>query len=163
MSETKTLQLMRVAYLHGLESLHKTVKNEYLSNKFEFVYDPPMNYRDPNLFDTVLQNVIDNKIDVIIGSSMGGYFAHRISTLTGIPVLLFNPAVVDRSFDPVSHMGIERAEHTIILGAHDRVINPMKSLDYFQSWGANPYLIHIENEMEHRTPLEIFQKYVDKL
>jgi len=151
---------MRVAYLHGLEAPHKTVKNEYLSETFEFVYDPPMNYRDLGLFGTVLQGVKEHKIDLIIGSSMGGFFAHRLSTLTGIPVLLFNPAVVDRSFDPVSHMGIERADHTIVLGAHDTVISPIKSLEYFKSWGANPYNIHIEN-MGHRNSLEIFQKYVN--
>jgi hypothetical protein len=152
---------MRVAYLHGLEAPHKTVKNEYLSETFEFVYDPPMNYKDLGLFGTVLQGVKEHKIDLIIGSSMGGFFAHRLSTLTGIPVLLFNPAVVDRSFDPVSHMGVERAEHTIVLGAHDTVINPIKSLDYFKSWGANPGHIHIENTMEHRIPLDVFKKYVN--
>jgi pimeloyl-ACP methyl ester carboxylesterase len=151
---------MRIAYLHGLEAPHKSVKNEYLSKTFEFVYDPPMNYRDLGLFGEVLQGVKEHNIDLIIGSSMGGFFAHRLSTLTGIPVLLFNPAVVDRSFDPVSHMGVERAEHTIVLGAHDDVINPIKSLEYFKSWGANPDLIHIE-DMGHRNPLEIFQKYVN--
>lgn len=152
---------MRVAYLHGLEAPHKTVKNKYLAETFEFVYDPPMNYRDLGLFGTVLQGVKEHNIDLIIGSSMGGYFAHRLSTITGIPVLLFNPAVVDRSFNPVTHMGVERAEHTIVLGAQDDVISPLKSLDYFKSWGANPDLIYIENKMKHRNPLEIFQKYVN--
>jgi len=153
---------MRVAYLHGLEAPHKTVKNEYLSETFEFVYDPPMNYKDPDLFKTVLQGVQEHKIDLIIGSSMGGYFAHRISTLTGIPVLLFNPAVVGRSFQPVvPKIGELHADHTIILGKQDTVILPVLSLDYFEEWGANPKDIYIEQEMEHRTPLDVFKKYVN--
>lgn len=153
---------MRVAYLHGLEAPHKTVKNEYLSETFEFVYDPPMNYRDLGLFGEVMQGIKKHKIDLIIGSSMGGYFAHRISTLTGIPVLLFNPAVVGRSYQPiVPKIGELHADHTIVLGKQDDVILPTLSLDYFEEWGADPAKIYIEQEMGHRTPLEVFKKYVN--
>lgn len=153
---------MRVAFFHGLESQPKTDKNEYLSTKFEFVYDPPMNYRDPNLFNTVLQQVIDNKIDVLIGSSMGGHFAYQISTLTGIPALLFNPAVIGRGFDPVVKTGSHKANLTVVLGKHDDVIDPIKSMMFFKDAGYGPKIINVEGN-EHRTPINIFKKYVDKI
>ena len=83
---------MRVAFFHGLESPAISDKTVALEKLFDYVYDPAMDYKDSGLFNKVLAEVKKQKIDLLIGSSMGGWFAYCISTLTGIPTLLFNPA-----------------------------------------------------------------------
>ena len=108
---------MRVAFFHGLESKPHSEKNIELVKHFgeSNVYAPAMDYRDPNLFETVLKEIKERDIQLLIGSSMGGYFSYCLSTITGIPTLLFNPAVIGRSFDPVTELGNLPAKHTVVL------------------------------------------------
>jgi hypothetical protein len=126
------------------------------------VYAPPMDYRDHGLFDRVLKEVKENDIDLLIGSSMGGWFAYCISTITGIPALLFNPAVQGRSFDPYVKSGNKRSKHTVVLGKMDEVIDPNKSLSWFTSNGVGSQSFTWEN-MEHRIPINIFTKWVKSM
>jgi len=150
---------LRVAFFHGLESSPKTDKNEFLE-KFDYVYDPPMDYRDNGLFERTLAGVKKNKIDLLIGSSMGGWFAYCIGTLTGIPTLLFNPAVHSRSFDPVVRMGTKRAVNTVVFGRNDTDIVPKESYNYFLKNGIGTFYYNYESN-GHRTPIDIFSKWVN--
>jgi hypothetical protein len=151
---------MRVAFFHGLESSHKSDKNESLHQKFDFVYDPPMNYKEAGLFDKVLSDVKKNKIDLLIGSSMGGWFAYCISTLTGIPTLLFNPAFHSRPMEPQVRIGNKKSKHTLVLGASDKVIPPMLTQNWVSKEGIGSFKIYYESN-EHRTPIDIFDKWLD--
>jgi hypothetical protein len=150
---------MRVAFFHGLESKPNSEKNTILNKTFDYVYAPAMDYRNGSLFDTVLQGVKDNNIELLIGSSMGGYFAYCISTLTGIPAILFNPAVVDRSFNPVARTGNQRAHHTVIYGESDDVISPEKSQEWFKKNGVGTFKYYWEN-IGHKIPPHVFRKYI---
>jgi hypothetical protein len=150
----------RVAFFHGLESSPKSDKNESLHQKFDFVYDPPMNYRDNGLFDKVLSDVKKNKIDLLIGSSMGGWFAYCISTITGIPTLLFNPAFHSRIMEPQVRVGNKKSKHTLVLGASDKVIPPMLTQNWTSKEGIGSFKIYYES-IEHRTPIDIFNKWLD--
>lgn len=157
--------ITRVAFFHGLESDPHSDKNEELESRFDFVYDPPMNYYDPSLFKQVLREVKANKIELLIGSSMGGWFAYAISTLTGIPTLLFNPAVQGRSMeelDPPVKTGSSRAKHTVVFGSGDDVIVPDESEKWFKQNGVGSFDYNFESN-DHRTPLPIFKKWLDKM
>ena len=79
-----------VAFFHGLESKPFSEKNQILIEHYgdANVYAPAMDYRDPWLFDTVLKQIRERDIELLIGSSMGGYFAYCLSTMTGIPTIL---------------------------------------------------------------------------
>ena len=151
---------MKVAFFHGLESKPFSEKNKELNKYFgeSNVYAPPMDYKDPWLFDTVLKEIEGKDIELLIGSSMGGYFAYCLSTITGIPTLLFNPAVIGRSFDPVVELGSIPTKHTVILGINDDIIDPNKSKEYFDKYGIGEFEYHKEN-IEHRIPIEIFLYY----
>lgn len=152
---------MRVAFFHGLESNPYTEKNIALESQFEYVYAPPMDYRDKNLFAKILKDVQSNDIDLLIGSSMGGWFAYCVSTITGTPCLLFNPAVQGRSFDPIVSVGNKRAKHTIVLGKKDAVIDPNKTISWFSKSGIGTQSFTWES-MEHRIPIGIFKKWLSK-
>ena len=148
----------KVAFFHGLESNVKSEKSSYLKSHYD-AWCPPMDYTNPRLFDEVLKHIESDKPDLLIGSSMGGWFAYCISTLTGTPTLLLNPAVQGRSMEPKVHLGNQRANHTIILGKNDDVINPSKTKDWFKSYGKGTYEFHSEN-IGHRTPNPIMVKYL---
>jgi len=150
---------MRIAFFHGLESPHRSEKNEVLESVCKYVYAPPMDYTDPQLFEKVLREVKDQKIDLLVGSSMGGWFAYCISTLTGIPTLLFNPAVQGRSIEPITRKGGELSEHTLVLGKTDDVIDPKKTLEWLKASGVDSISINWEAH-GHRIPMESFAKWV---
>jgi len=153
---------MRAAFFHGLESPAVSEKNTILEKHFSEVYAPPMNYRDPALFARVLQDIQENRPDFLIGSSMGGWFAFCLSTVTGIPTLLFNPALVGRSFDPAVETGGETPRQTVVLGKDDEVVNGRDSM----SWLVDNYdggMLFTHEKMAHRIPAEIFEKWVSKI
>jgi hypothetical protein len=151
---------MRVAFFHGLESKPFTEKNQELIKHYgdPNVYAPAMDYKDPWLFDTILKQVRERNIELLIGSSMGGYFSYCLSTMTGIPTVLFNPAVIGRSFDPVVEMGLISSKHRVILGVNDDVIDPIKSLAYFTEYGIGEFEYHRE-DIAHRIPIEVFKRW----
>lgn len=154
---------IKIAFFHGLESPAVSDKTEFLNANFDDVYAPPMDYqRNANLFEQVLKEVKERKISLLVGSSMGGYFAYCISTLTGIPALLFNPAVHSRSINPPVRMGTHSAKLTIVLGINDDVILPGKTVEFFKTEGIGNSVIMYEQN-DHRTPIYIFKKWIEKM
>jgi hypothetical protein len=151
----------KIAFLHGLESVQPSEKSIWLDSAFDDPYCPGMDYKDPTLFERVLKEIQERKIEVIIGSSMGGYFAYHISTITGIPTVLFNPAMASRSFEPLVQSGNELSNHEIIYGLFDDVISANKTRQWFEEHGLGAFHFHQEF-MGHRTPMNIFTKYVSE-
>ena len=153
--------MQSVLYFHGLESQPGGLKVEYLNQNFDFVDAPAMDYRKKDLFEDWLEYVKTEKPDLIIGSSMGGYFAHALASHTGIPVLLFNPALHNRSFDVEGvHLGEFKPEGKVILGKKDDVIDP--SITKAMLKDSNLEIEEIK-EMEHRIPLDIFINEIKNL
>ncbi len=150
---------MRAAFLHGLESKPVSDKSKAVEKIFDYSYTPAMDYKNPNMFNEVLQEIKDRKIDLLVGSSMGGWFSYCISTLTGIPTILFNPALQGRLYDPMVKQGTTPAKHTIILGRKDNIINPQKTYEWFKENGIGNAKFYWEG-IGHRTPIDIFTKYV---
>lgn len=150
---------MRVAFFHGLESRPISTKNIILTSEFDFVYSPKIDYKDTSLFDQILHEVKINQIDLLIGSSMGGWLAYCISTCTGIPTLLFNPAVHSRPWDPIVKLDRKKSEHTVVLGKRDCVIDPNTSIDWFTKNGIGQFHYNFEF-FEHRIPIDVFTKWI---
>ena len=153
--------MKRIAFFHGLESPSVSDKSEYLQNNFVDAYTPAMDYTKAGLFEEMLAEVKKRKIDLLVGSSMGGWFAYCISTLTGIPTLLFNPALHSRSIEPKVKRGSLKAKHTLVLGKSDDVIDPYQTLSWIKTNGVGNFQTNFENN-NHRTPIELFKKWVRK-
>ena len=147
---------MKAIFLHGLESSPKSEKSKFLA-KFD-AECPPMDYKQPGLFNEILAKIQNDRPDVLIGSSMGGWFAYCLSTITGIPTILFNPAVHSRSMEPAVQIGSMKANHTVILGKKDDVITPEGTLEWIKNNPGNCN-VHFEGN-GHQTPISIFKKYV---
>jgi hypothetical protein len=155
--------MKKVLYLHGLESKQGGPKVDFLAKEF-CVYAPEMDYKDP-----MLQNWVDFIMrqfqpDLIIGSSMGGYVADILAQKYGIPAILFNPAVHNRSFDPAIEPLIEgeqadlQKKKIVVLGKNDKVIPPYITQIMFEN---NRYYEVVFEEMAHQVPLPIFIDTID--
>jgi uncharacterized protein len=148
---------MKVAFFHGLDSPALSEKSFVLRETFDEVYDPSMDYKNPLMFDKVLKHLQDNPVDLLIGSSMGGYFAYCLSTILGTRTLLFNPAVHSRPLDPVVSLGGKDSNHLIVLGNSDTVITPKETELFFNDVsGVNI----IREDIGHTIPIEVFKKYI---
>ena len=122
-----------VIYFHGLESPQGGIKVDFLKQETDFIEAPAMDYTKKGIFKEWLDYVKTEEPDLIVGSSMGGYFAIALSTWTGIPVLVFNPAVHSRKFEIEGlGSGTKKAKgFARDLGLDgDEIIKDMMSSDY---------------------------------
>lgn len=78
-------------FLHGLESVVPSQKTEWLNQNFD-VLVPQIDYRKEGVFNDVLSQAKEFNPEIIIGSSMGGYFGYYIAGELKTPAILFNPA-----------------------------------------------------------------------
>ena len=148
---------MKVTYFHGLESKQGGPKVAFLETLFDQVFAPKMDYREnPNLFDEELE--ASQGSSLIIGSSMGGWFGYLVATHTGCPTLLFNPAVHSRSIALDIEPGKQAANHWVILGEQDTVINPLETRAWITANGVGEFTFE-SYDGGHRVPLDIFQEH----
>ena len=122
-----------VIYFHGLESSPGGIKVDFLKQETDFIEAPAMDYTKEGIFEEWLDYVKTEEPDLIVGSSMGGYFAIALSTWTGIPVLVFNPAIHSRKFEIEGlGSGTKKAKgFARDLGLDgDEIIKDMMSSDY---------------------------------
>jgi predicted esterase YcpF (UPF0227 family) len=145
---------MKIWYLHGLESGVGGPKVEFLKGVADEVFAPEMDYvNNHRLFGQLYREINKNgKPDLIIGSSMGGYYADALASHFGIEVLLFNPALHSRSIDRKVPYGETNWERNFVVGTEDDVIDPKATRvykDLAKSW------TEVEG-MGHRTSLKVF-------
>ena len=153
---------MNVLYLHGLESKPTGPKMKYLKDRFENYYAPEIDYENPEAFEEILDLCIAEEFDMIIGSSMGGYFAHAIGTTLGTPVIMFNPALHSRSFNPYGVVcGQKPIDGVCVLGMNDDVIDPLTTVKMLEN-APKLAIMPIEG-MGHRTPFTEFITVIEKI
>ena len=148
---------MKIAYLHGLESNidQKDPKIIFLNKNFDNVYAPSINYKDDKTFNKLYKNIKSLNPDLIVGSSMGGYVSYLIGSKLSIPVLLFNPAMVGRTFDPVvDDSGLKKTRINIRFGKSDSVISGSAVRSFFKENGVS--FNHERYNGGHRVPEDVF-------
>lgn len=151
---------MNVWYLHGLESKAGGPKVDFLKSVADRVFAPEMNYNNPYMFAALYNKALTDKPDLIIGSSMGGYFADALGSHFDVEVLLFNPALHSRSMEPEGvTYGESNWERNFVVGTEDDVIDPKATRvfkDLAKTW------TEIEG-MGHRTSLKVFKDIYKKV
>lgn len=152
---------MNILYLHGLMSSNKSQKTEWLKEK-HVVFNPILNYKEDSktIFKDLELLCEENNIELIIGSSMGGYLGYHLSNKFNVPSLLFNPSLEKNNI--VKPEIIEVVEnrnilHTVVLGKNDDVVIPEQTIKLLENRRAN--FVHFFESNGHRTPLEIFKKH----
>ena len=148
---------MKIAYLHGLESSidQKDPKIIFLNENFDKAYMPSINYRDDSTFDKLYKDIKSLNPDLIVGSSMGGYVSYLIGSKLSIPVLLFNPAMVGRTFDPVvDDSDLKKTKIEIRFGKSDSVVSGKEVRKYFKDNKVS--FNHTVYDGGHRVPADAF-------
>lgn len=150
--------MKKILYLHGLESTQGGQKVDFLAEN-NFVYAPKINYANPNEFNRIKSEVQIIKPDLIIGSSMGGYFGFLFGSLINVNILLFNPALHSRSVQIENAIGGKLpVVGSVILGELDLIIHPNITIQILKN---HPNLkIKTIPGIQHQIPFEIFKQEV---
>lgn len=155
---------MNILYIHGLNGSLIPEKREILE-RYGNVEAPSIDYENnPDSILCLYNQYKDAKIDVIMGSSMGGFAGYYLSKLLQLPALVFNPALAERSVvqnvpdTPETNNG----KIHIVLGSKDRVVDPKDTLHFLGDllMQKQDYNISIRHDLEHRIPLDVFEEEV---
>lgn len=160
------LKIMNILYLHGLDSNLSIEKKEVLE-PFGNIIAPDLDYRaNPNMIETLYTEYKNQNIDVIIGSSMGGFAGFYLSKLIQIPALLFNPALPYRT-SVLQNIPIINDDHNhllqIVIGNQDDVILAKDNLKFITKLLPlkNDFRLHVLSELGHGIPVDIFEREVN--
>lgn len=154
---------MNILYIHGLDSKLKPEKRKILERYGE-VYTPDINYYvNVDAVRSILEYASTKSIDVVMGSSMGGFAGYYVSKELNLPVLLFNPALKERSVE--QHIPEVKENATskmhIILGEVDEVVNPEGTLEFLEDELKNKRIsTEIVKDLGHNIPVEVFEEKV---
>jgi esterase/lipase len=135
---TKALYQMpkiKSLYIHGLDSSPLPEKIAIMEQAGLEISALHLNYREnKNVYFELKQLIQEKDIEFIIGSSFGGMLAYWLGEDFGIPVLLFNPAIVYQSVQ-VNIPKITNLKcplRMVVIGEKDDVIDPHKNKDFFK-------------------------------
>ncbi len=150
--------MFKIAYLHGLGASNFGPKNEWLKSVAE-IFDPQIDYYQKNIYKELRNQIINFNPNIIVGSSMGGYFGYKIGRELNIKTLLFNPAIHSRSMEPDisgSFEGKFTPKMNFVFGVNDEEINCKKTIAILKNEGyKNEDFFILEHR--HDTPLEVFK------
>jgi hypothetical protein len=155
---------MNILYLHGLNSSLSGEKRTILE-KYGTVLSPSIDYEsDDKCIENLRSRFAEGNVDVVTGSSMGGFVGFYLSIAFNKPALLFNPALIARSvFQNVpDYNNPDHSFKRLVLGATDEVVDPKTTLKFVaERIGDNTdYQINLRQDLAHRIPLGIFEDEV---
>ncbi|TDG37116.1 alpha/beta hydrolase [Pedobacter changchengzhani] len=152
---------MNILYLHGLDGSLSEEKRTALS-KYGVVFGPQIDYRSSeNIFDSLVAQFQDKKIDVVIGNSAGGLAGYYISLAYNTPCLIFNPALPYSSIIQNIPQNLPKREKylQVVLGKKDDVIKANDNLVFLEkNLDADfEYSTHLLNNVGHQIPIANFE------
>ncbi len=156
---------MKILYLHGLDScLHPEKRN--ILEKHATVLGPTIDYRQNcRIVEFLFNKYAKENIDIIMGSSMGGYAGYYLSFLMNKPGLFFNPALPYKNilqFLPKINYKYSKFRKFVI-GMQDDTILATHNINFLQNTlpkTANAK-IGIVNKLEHGVPIDIFRHEIE--
>lgn len=148
---------MKIFFLHGLESNNQSTKVDFMRALGHNVNAEYMDYRKVlDLYAKTLNSIIDFNPDLIVGSSMGGYFAYHLGTHYKTNLLLLNPALPNRTFNPpILPDGNEKSKIWALVGENDIEVDPIANEEILKRAGAKVQI----GDHGHRTPKEVFAPF----
>jgi predicted esterase YcpF (UPF0227 family) len=161
---TNRANKMNILYIHGLNGSLSDEKRSILET-YGTVYSPSIDYEaNPNSIEHLKEEFQNKDINVIIGSSMGGFVGYYLSIAFQRPALLFNPALVYRSVyqNIPEYKNPFHSFKKIVLGAQDEVVYPKNTIVFIADRikENTDFQISLRQDLAHRIPLDIFEEEV---
>jgi esterase/lipase len=158
---------MNILFLHGLESKLSPAKRVILE-KYGTVIAPDLDYNsNPDTIQNLYNEFKNKEINVIVGSSMGGFAGFYLANSFGVCALLYNPALPYRN-NVVQNIPSDLPKKRsplmrIVLGGQDDVIKAKDNLVFLsQNFSElKECTIQIINELAHQIPVPIFEKQTE--
>ena len=155
---------MKILYIHGLDSSLSPEKQNILE-RYGKVEAPAIDYENnPMRIKWLFDTYKNAKIDIIIGSSMGGFAGYHLSKMLRIPALIFNPALFERSVEQAIPKTPESNGRVIyiVLGSKDNIVDPKSTLNFLGGILSQKqnYNIQIRHDLEHRIPVAVFEEEI---
>jgi len=154
--------MKKILYLHGLESKQGGIKVDYLSAN-NLVYAPSINYREEGCFAKLFEEIKGEHFDIVIGSSIGGFFAYELSKQKHFDrVIMFNPALGQLSINiKVTNLAknkINDNKYELHLGETDDVVDMKETLMFLEHNNISARIFTYP--YGHRTPLSTLEALV---
>lgn len=151
---------LNILYLNGFKSKLNDSKKEILQSYGNLTAPYVDHHNEENIYLKYANIVINEKIDLIIGSSMGGALGFLLSSNFNIPALLFNPAVpyYDGELIPTQKV---TAFQKCVIGNLDTIILPSNTLSFLRENNSPNISIKVLNDLAHQIPLTVFEKEID--
>lgn len=93
------IKKLKLAYIHGSFSAYNEESDKVIILKKDFNVCG-ISYSTSDKYQKNIANILDfcksEKIDFVVGNSLGGTYALEVSNLMGIPAILINPCVEPR-------------------------------------------------------------------
>jgi predicted esterase YcpF (UPF0227 family) len=155
-----------IVYFHGWKSNNKSEKIRALSEKYELIAP-----QIPEDFDEARSSIVKfidanrenwNRM-ILVGTSLGGYWANRISNRLGMPAILINP-----SCRPKVTLGIDypdifptgAAPKIVILATDDDVLDYRIAEKEFSSVAQ---IVKFDSGGHRFNRIDEISKYIDEL
>ncbi|HLW32057.1 MAG TPA: YqiA/YcfP family alpha/beta fold hydrolase [Aequorivita sp.] len=155
---------MNILYFHRLDSSLGSEKRAILE-KYGKVFSPAIDYRvEFNSIEMLVEQFKNQKIDVVIGSNMGGFVGYYVADAYQKPALLFNPSLTKRSVR--QKIPIYKAPplgfKQLVLGIRSDRIDPRGTLEFLSKnlQVYTNYRIHIRQNLGHEIPIDVFKEEV---
>jgi len=127
---------MKTLYIHGLDSHPVPEKLEILKNSGLEVVALHIDYRtEADAYGILKKYAVEEKVEFLVGSSLGGFVAYWLAEDLGLPCLLFNPAMSFRD-SLGEHMPEINSRlcpaRFVVIGAFDETVDPKENINYFR-------------------------------
>lgn len=154
-----------ILYLHGLESKLSDEKRKILEPLGNIIA-PDMDYfSNPKMFQWLYETYKSEKIDCIIGSSMGGFMGYYLAMAFNCKSLLFNPALLQRSVlqeIPENLKPKDKTSYHLVLGWDDKIVPAKDTMNFIKQNGFSNinYNVNLTPNLGHQIPINIFKEKV---
>jgi uncharacterized protein len=157
---------MKTLYLHGYQSYPIPQKIEIMEYAGLEVIAPEIDFdAGETVYHFLKQIILEEDIEFLIGSSLGGFLAYWLAEELGLPCLLFNPAMnySDTLMDYIPEFEQRFCPaRFVVIGAIDETVNPKENIRFFNSIddGESFQRMIICQWLEHQIDFDTFDEMV---
>jgi hypothetical protein len=154
---------MKAIYIHGLHSEVNPHKVAILEDAGLEVMAPEIDYEaeQAKVYPRLKKLILEEQVDVLIGSSMGGFMAYWLARDLNKPALLYNPALHFESMQPFIPK-LDSKYHPplfVCSGENDETVHPQLLREYLDQEHSDDSNLRIISAswLAHQIDLQTFR------